>query len=261
MSPRRASSPSVLLPGTPGSADGSVLFSLERCHQHPQMVHSSGRYACSSLHDVVSSQRSIQEENNLRPSLPSTRSAYQSMRSLDWLASLYLPPSLTLSVKITELHMACRRSARRSRPGYTCNHATVASSCEGARGSLSDCTHTRLELPERATSREWTSADVNLKQSVDTTFTITARHQQKKKWRQTWGRTRRRRHAAEITSRTNQWLKDECKPCEGLKVKDARDRHNVSGKRCSNSHRHLRHVKQVHSVTKQEERVRDSISQ
>ena len=80
----------------PHPASASVLLYLERFHQHPQMVHSSGRHACRSLRHVVSGQRSIQEENNPRPSLPSTPSAYQSMRSPGWPASLYLPPSLTL---------------------------------------------------------------------------------------------------------------------------------------------------------------------
>ena len=107
----------------------------------------------------------------------------------------------TTSVKLA-CHMACRRGARRSQPGHTC------------RGSSANYMRTRLQLPERATSsREWTSADVKSEQS----------HQRKKNWRQTWYCNQCRKHAAEIAARTCQWLKEKYKPCEGRKVKEAKE--------------------------------------
>ena len=84
-----------------------------------------------------------------------------------------------------------------------------------------------------------------------------------KEWRQTWCCTRRRRHAAEIAARTCQWLKKECKPYEGRKVKEAKEfRPSQSEwKAMQLQPETLQKYKQVHGVAKQEEQIRDSIRQ
>ena len=93
-------------------------------------------------------------------------------------------------------------------------------------------------LPERATSREWTSADVKLKQSTDTTSATTSYHQRKK---------------------METGLKEECKPYEGRKVKEAKELRPSQNewKAIQLQPETLERYKQVHRVTKQEEQIRD----
>ena len=97
--------------------------------------------------------------------------------------------------------MACRRCARRCQPGHTCSNVMMARSCEQARDSSAKSMRTRLPVPERATSREWTSAADKWEQRKGTTFTTMETD------RQTVGCTRYRRHATEIVARTYKWLK------------------------------------------------------
>ena len=75
----------------------------------------------------------------------------------------------------------------------------------------------------------------------------------KQTWRQTWGCIWCRRHATEINGRTYKWMKEACKPHEGLKVKDASELRpsRREWQALQQQPEAPEKYKQVHGVTKQ----------